>query len=260
MRNQKSKHKRLNTKHQKGITLIALIITIIVLLILAVVAIGAVQNDGIINYAKSARDEYGKAQTNEQITLGKYLDKIEENQPGNNGGENGGGNVNSTPATTIAEAQSDSMLTKTVNSDVTDKYNNKITVPAGFKILVDETTGYTVEDLDVTKGIVIEDVQGNQFVWVPVGEKIYYTETEYKTINLDRYTFAGDGTPMPQGNAIINTYYQELETSIYGNATAKDLQGFINSVNTKEGYYIGRFEAAIVNNVAICKSNQVARI
>ena len=41
------------TKTQKGITLVALIITIIVLLILAVVAIGAVQNDGIIEYAKN---------------------------------------------------------------------------------------------------------------------------------------------------------------------------------------------------------------
>ena len=66
------------TKTQKGITLIALIITIIVLLILAVVAIGAVTNDGIINYAKNAREEYGKAQNNETTTLQGYLDKIKD--------------------------------------------------------------------------------------------------------------------------------------------------------------------------------------
>jgi len=67
------------SKTQKGITLIALIITIIVLLILAVVAIGAVQNDGIIQYAKNARNEYELAQTNEQAILGNYLTKLDEN-------------------------------------------------------------------------------------------------------------------------------------------------------------------------------------
>ena len=66
-------------KMDKGITLIALIITIIVLLILAVVAIRAVQGDGIIEHAKNARDEYGKAQVKEQTTLENYLGRIEEN-------------------------------------------------------------------------------------------------------------------------------------------------------------------------------------
>ena len=68
-----------NTKNNKGITLIALIITIIVLLILAVVAIGAVQNDGIINHAKNARDQYGTAQKKENTTLGNYIEKLNEN-------------------------------------------------------------------------------------------------------------------------------------------------------------------------------------
>ena len=70
------------TKEQKGITLIALIITIIVLLILAVVAIGAVQNDGIINHAKNAREEYGKAGVNENTIIEEYFSKIEQNAPG----------------------------------------------------------------------------------------------------------------------------------------------------------------------------------
>ena len=69
------------TKTQKGITLVALIITIIVLLILAVVAIGAVRNDGIIDHAKNARQDYSAAQTNESTLLGNYLDKINANAP-----------------------------------------------------------------------------------------------------------------------------------------------------------------------------------
>ena len=77
------------TKSQKGITLVALIITIIVLLILAVVAIGAVQNDGIINYAKNAKEQYGAAQANENTTLENYLSKLNENQGNGNSGGNG---------------------------------------------------------------------------------------------------------------------------------------------------------------------------
>jgi len=68
-------------KTEKGITLVALIITIIVLLILAAVTIGAVQNDGIIGYAKNARDKYEAAKGNEQTALDNYLAKLDENTP-----------------------------------------------------------------------------------------------------------------------------------------------------------------------------------
>ena len=64
-------------KMEKGITLIALIITIVVLLILAVVAIRAVQVDGIINYAKNASSEYGKAQDKEKDILEYYESYLE---------------------------------------------------------------------------------------------------------------------------------------------------------------------------------------
>ena len=57
------------TREQKGITLIALIITIIVLLILAVVTIGAIKNDGIIQYARNAKSDYITEANKEQETL-----------------------------------------------------------------------------------------------------------------------------------------------------------------------------------------------
>lgn len=66
-------------KGQKGITLVALIITIIVLLILAVVAIAAVSNDGIINHAKNATNDYSHAQTTEETTINNatgYMNNI----------------------------------------------------------------------------------------------------------------------------------------------------------------------------------------
>ena len=240
------------TKEQKGITLIALIITIIVLLLLAVVAISAVQDDGIINYAKNAREDYGKAGVNENTILEGYLDKIADNLP-----------------VTMEDAMKPKMLTKTVNSDATDKYGNKIVIPAGFKILVDGTTGYTEETIDVTKGIVIEDAQGNQFVWVPVG-KVYYSETEYKTITLGRYenftaNAEGEYTPIQLAKdystaTAINTYYTEdteaNHNEVFENEIAEDIGAFVTSATTKGGYYIARYEAGNSSNTLVCKANQ----
>ena len=74
------------------------------LLILAVVAIGAVQDDGIIDHAKNARQEYGAAQSNENTTLSEYLGKIEANLP-QNAGTGTGGNQGTTITFTINGTQ-----------------------------------------------------------------------------------------------------------------------------------------------------------
>ena len=66
------------TKTQKGITLVALIITIIVLLILAVVAISAVSGDGLLFYAKNAKEKHEIGQEKERIQLalnGWFIEK-----------------------------------------------------------------------------------------------------------------------------------------------------------------------------------------
>ena len=59
-------------REDKGITLVALVVTIIVLIILAGVTLNIVlDNDGIINKAKQAADDYEKAQREEQELLGQ---------------------------------------------------------------------------------------------------------------------------------------------------------------------------------------------
>ena len=158
-------------KGYKGITLIALIITIIVLLILAVVAIAAIKGDGIISHAKNAKSQYSGAQKNEQSILQGYIDQLDESQL----------------ASKKVKDNLNKVLSTGGNITLEDDFGNKIKVPAGFKILVDSTTGYTADDINVTKGIVVEDGEGNQFVWIPVG-KIYKdtekTEENAKTITL----------------------------------------------------------------------------
>ena len=61
--------------------------------------------------------------------------------------------------------------------------------------------------------------------------------------NLNRYTFDTDGNSTKQNEGVVETYYQELETSDNGNTVAKSITNFKTSVTTNGGYYIGRYEA-----------------
>ncbi len=272
--NQDLSHKQ----SQEGITLVALVVTIIVLLILAGVTIMTLFGEnGLITMAQKAKSETENAQANAIAGLGSLANEMNSifNEDGNNGGgstggDEEGGETGST-ATTITTEKINTVLSTTANTKLSDKYGNNITVPAGFKIVVDSTTGYTTETIDVTKGIVIEDVsakdastQGSQFVWIPVG-KIYTdtskTESLAKTVTLGRYeNFTADSngnyTPVASAETAIDGYYKELSTSTYGNATARSITDFITSANTNGGYYLGRYEASESGTTIACKAGQ----
>ena len=130
---------------------------------------------------------------------------------------------------------------ETTNSEVNDKYGNPVKVPAGFKVV-------NLDD-DVTKGIVIEDVnagdsntKGSQFVWIPVGDVITDSNGSTTTITLGRYAFNSNGST----TTVPSSYTEdtaESHNSSYGNAIAKDINDFIEKANSSGGYYIGRYEA-----------------
>lgn len=158
--------------------------------------------------------------------------------------------LNNVTNLTIEQARSESMLNRKINTEVTDSYGNKIIVPAGFKVTEDAE--------NVTEGIVVEDKDGNQFVWVPVGtgtNAIKKEDGATVDIKLSRYTFTADGTATDQEDKVIDSYYQELVESDYGNTTAKDIEAFKNSVNTNHGYYIGRYEVGVTGYDSVITSN-----
>ena len=222
-------------KNTGGITLISLVITIVILLILAGISISALTNQGLFARAKEAKEKTEQKTAEESATLREYEEQIGIAT----------GDKNYTAAKTIAEAQTDDMLTKKVNSPIVDAYGNKITVPAGFKIKVDDTTNNATT---VDKGIVIIDSNENEFVWIPTGTiytDVARTEANAKTIELNRYTFDENGNPTAQNDAVIESYYQELATSTKGNITAKDINEFKTkaSATGSGGFYIGRYEA-----------------
>lgn len=147
----KSKNKRNSVKNKMiicnkntttGITLIALVITIAVLLILAGITIGVVFNDnGVIKKAQEAANAQNQAIQDIQGEVSDLTEELEE--------ANGGVDLRK-----LQDIQTRNRIAK-------DDDGKTLVIPKGFKVLVSEGT-------KVDNGVVIEDKNGNQFVWVPV--------------------------------------------------------------------------------------------
>ncbi len=269
---------------KKGISLIVLVITIIVMVILAGAIILTLNNSGIINKASEAINITNEATVQEfaqtkwaeayletdksQESLKEYV--LDELQKAGITTKQYTIRVTTTGVSvsskfdedvTIAVAQLDTMLDSTTNSVTYDMYGNKMVIPAGFKVLVDDTTIYTAEDINVTKGIVIQDRTGNEFVWIPVGETIYESEASYKSITLGRYLGKNikqpaDGNTYLDEVAISDYYIEYQSTTTTANAKATNIKEFYESSIKNGGYYIGRFEAGKLNGALVCKANQ----
>ena len=210
----------------KGITLIALVVTIIVLLILAGIALNlTIGQNGIFSRAGTAANTWRNAETNEQLAMGEledWMDGYLNGNGGNQGGGSGGGDYNT--GTTVEEARNQNKPFEN-DTTITDSCTpaNSIRVPEGFKIA--EDSALTVED-----GVVIEDKDGNQFVWIPAK-----TEDEGgATINLS----SGGTEKIVYQRTDFGKQYGSY--SNYSETMPSDEEA---SVNAWGGYYIGRFEA-----------------
>ncbi len=195
---------------ERGITLIALVITIIVLLILAGVTISIVLHTGIIDNSQKAVDLYEANAKNEVKQLDDLTLKIQTQfgiLDNTEGKEN-----------------------QTITGDKNFAYNNPV-IPVGFKTSNEgaswkSSDGKTVDGWN--SGLVIEDKDGNQFVWVPcyIKDKENDALVEYKKT-------------LGQKDDEITDLNQVQED---------DLPEGINEesqIETYKGFYIARYEAGI---------------
>ena len=266
MAKKKSSKTKEKLKGRNGITLIALVITIIVLLILAGVTIASITGEnGILSKATNARDNNTKASAEERVkteVLGSYgsdgklsLDDLNNNLKNVDGLKYNGNTITesnkieSLPATvnvdgydvviteqgnvekpkTLEDAKTDDMLTKTDDTPITVD-NKTVKIPAGFKVADD--SGNTIDE-----GIVIEDSEKNQFVWVPVSKENFATEfvrrEGYFEGSLQSW-LSGCGEANAKG---VNEKVTETET------TKQEAIKMYASVERNEGFYIARYEA-----------------
>ena len=200
--------KEIKNKQERGITLIALVVTIVVLLILAGVSISLVlNNNGVISKAKDAKNRYAEAQTNEEKQLNEVSDWIKEIVGDTTGGS--GSTVDGVP------------------------------IPAGF-VYVGGTkaSGLVISDAAADKEkykgqtTVGTDLQGNQFVWIPVDSIADYKRTAYSP-NVATGTI--DSTTNSE-----QIKYSSSDSYYFKEALPADEK---TSVETNKGFYIGRYEA-----------------
>ena len=198
-------------KKNKGITLVALVVTIVVLLILAGVSINLVLgNNGIIAKAKDAETKSAEASQNDLKGMNGLVSEMEGALAGN--GSTGNGNTGS----------GNNFVTK--NTEVTYPGGN-VWIPEGFRISKDSAS-------TVQNGVVIEDKDGNQFVWVPVATIADYKRTAYSTNVATEETDTATNSIKININSSISDYFTE--------ALPEDERA---SVDAYKGFYIGRYEA-----------------
>ncbi len=208
---------------EKGITLIALIVTIIVLVILSVVAINLVFDTGVVNQATKGSIDYVEESVKEEKMFNEVESIIES---------------------TIGRNRDYFKENGTINGEEGNSFNP--TIPKGFKAVDTEISdwglgkqGPSVEDVNV--GLVIEDKNGNQFVWVPC-------TSEDGNEELAKY---GKDTTYNTGVNILERDYKQFND--WQDSGANEA-----SIKKYGGFYVARYEAGVPEdneNLYVTKDN-----
>ena len=204
-------------KQVKGITLIALVVTIIVLLTLAGIALNlTIGQNGIFSRAQTAANTWRNAESNEQLAMGELEDWTDGYMNGNGGNQGGGDDT-----TTIVDT---------------------VPIPDGFYYAGgSKDTGLVISDdpddeiawnAATSTQPVSKELEGNQFVWVPVEKPDLFQRYDGYWNNGSGTTLQGvkDMCQEPASNAASweTTEYETMQTSVINN----------------KGFYVARYEAS----------------
>ena len=234
--------KEIKNKQEKGITLIALVVTIVVLLILAGVSLSLViGNDGIMKRAKEAKNQYAEAQTNVEKQLNELANGIDEMET----------EIKKVDGVPIPEGYYYVGGTKAKGLVISDNVADK--------------------ELDKGKEDVRRDLDGNQWVWVPVENpsSLYTTVdagvalTGSTGVKTTKYTNSAIISGITRGLPGDTSSYREPDivpdsTNADNDERAKtagfsslanmaetmvsDYEEMIASLEKYKGFYIGRYE------------------
>ncbi len=159
--------------------------------------------------------------TNNKYTIEKETGKI-------TGPTNSGGQTPTEPeyntATTVKDAITQDKPFKE-QTPIADSSNKTVTIPADFKIASDSAE-------TIAEGVVIEDRNGNQFVWVPVDNIANFKAIEGYTEGSLQDRLTNCTEPFASGYSTETNEYNTMKQSVKDN----------------HGFYIGRFEAGKDSN------------
>ncbi len=239
-------------RNERAITLIALIITIIIMLILAGIVLNlTIGENGLFNTAKYAVKKWNNAVIQEQSDLDELYAYINnENLPENTKDTKAGTLVaipdkwkTNTPAYVQTSDGKEIISSKKISTVAAVATGNgeTVPVPVGFWYVggnlstgvvisdnkkdqnkyVNEKDGYVPSGIKIENGKIVDELLGNQFVWIP-STKENYTKSNW-----------ANGL---QGNVgEKSTCYWSTETD----------RGETLQVEKYGGFYMGRFEASL---------------
>ena len=243
-------NKKLKNKQENGITLIALVVTIIIMLILAGVSIKlAIDNNGVIENAKEAKDQYEQAQANDESGMGDLASKLKEQIDANKNNNSGSG----------------SSVTKIDGVPIPDGYYYVGGTKAKGIVISDNVAD---KELDKGKENVRRDLAGNQWVWVPIDtpSNLYTTVTAGQAlagstgITTTKYTNtiissqtrvkSGDTSSFREPDILTSLGKDDTNYAAAGFSSLKnmaetmvsDYEEMIASLEKYKGFYIGRYE------------------
>ena len=158
-------------RKENGITLLALIITVVIMIILAAVTINVTLGDGgLVQQAQHAAERTRNAAEIDSLQqeLANILAEDSEitlPEPGENNEIGGDIEEPEEPSNVsgLKPGDGESVTILDTTTTIKDDLQNDVVIPGGFGVAEDSGT-------KVEEGIVIEDENGNQFVWIPTGE------------------------------------------------------------------------------------------
>ena len=237
---EKEKQKNNFTKltQKRGISLIVLIVTIIVIIILAAAVILTITKNNPVSSAKEATFKEDMANIQDELSM--YISKKYTDNPlsfeKSSINLSGNSMVTELPSTKkykdkVSVVEGNLILNKNkVNSEEKKWFNEVIGNTSNVKEEWQDTIASVKYGVPIPKGfdyvtgtkdngLVINDGEGNEFVWVPATESTYVKDTSFPSGNNTKPT--GDDT-LPNG--ITD---ETADVKKYG------------------GFYIGRYEAGI---------------
>ena len=239
-------------REEKGITLVALVVTIIVLIILAGVTLNIVlDNDGIINKAKQAADDYENAQKEEQELLGqieKYLNPLIPD----------GYVVSSVPGENIVSSglviyEGDEPVTEENHEESMLNRNQYVWIPVddiNSMVMCSSNTGDSICNLvydEETNTLECTNPEHASTATNLVGR--LYTSTRTSTTDGDNtiYSYTMDFTKKDQtydsnGYHEPNTVSSDASNSLTIEQLKSDFTTMAKSVAKNGGFYISRYE------------------
>ena len=192
-------------KNERGITLLALIITVVIMIILAAVTINVTLGDGgIIDQAKTAAEATVNSAQSEQEQLASLEQEL---------------------ANLLAEPEGPAQV-------------EGVTIPDGFYYVGGtKTEGIVISDSpeDENKGTsheAAQNMQGNQFVWIPVEDDSAFQRYEGYWNGELASMLSSCSEPFANGYEGEQSEYDAMKANVLAN----------------NGFYVGRYEAGTTNS------------